>query len=80
MTPQELVKALESFRAVGDQVDVAARSGARSAVKGVRVRGHRVSMSGSKIRVIGPAAPEVAKYLVDQAGKGAQAAVRRSLP
>jgi hypothetical protein len=80
MKPDELITRLEGLRDVASRADEAAIAGARDAIKGVRVPGHRVSMSGSRIRVTGPIAPKVAERLAREAGKGAQASVRGLLP
>lgn len=78
MTPNELSRALDSLVSE-ESAQRAMESGAREAIKDVRVRGHRIAMSGPRIRVSGPSAPMVAKKISVEAGKGAQRSLREML-
>ena len=79
MTPAELSRALNALVSE-ESAQRAIESGAREAIKDIRVRGHRISMSGPKIRVSGPSAPAVAQKISVEAGKGAQRGLREMLP
>jgi len=79
VTPAELARALDTLVSE-EAAQRAIEAGARDALKGVRVRGHRIAMSGPRIRVTGPIAPAVAERLATQAGKGAERGLREMLP
>lgn len=76
MTPDELVAALEGrMRLSGHPGEIAA-AGARRRLEGFRVRGHRISMRGSRIWVTGPQAFAVAREVRRRAAAGMAAALR----
>ena len=79
MNPKALLRRIEGLADAAGGADRAIRRGSRSAVKGVRARGHRVSMDGLRIRVTGPVAPGVAAHLSGLAGRGADDALRELL-
>lgn len=80
MTPAELVKSLQDLSASMDRADLVSAQAAREALAGFTVRGHRMQMSGSRVRIAGPAAPAVAEVVAKKAGSAAEKAVRELLP
>lgn len=80
MKTGDLEKVLVGLQEKGRNGDVAALKGARSALKGYRVPGHRISMSDKTVRISGPSAPAVASKVAQMTGKAAQKALREELP
>ena len=71
-----------SVEAKAVQLEAAERAavpGAARALRGVRAVGHRISMEGARVRVIGPSAPAVAAEVAKRAGVGAQRAMQEAL-
>jgi len=79
MTPDDLVRVFEGLSVKASEAQRDVQRGAREALRGVRVPGHRIAMSGSTVRVSGPQALVVAQRVAERAGQGAVAAVRGSV-
>jgi hypothetical protein len=77
MTPDGLVKAMDGLLDAGRLR--ASDLGARAAMDGVRVRGHRIAGTQSTFRVTGPHAGEVAKAVSLRVGAAAQASLLKEL-
>lgn len=80
MRPDEFAKAIRDLAARMDVAVEAGQMAARNSLAGVKVRGHRMGMGQSAVRIQGPAAPQVAVEVQRRMGRAAEKATREALP
>jgi hypothetical protein len=78
VTPEEMLEALEG-RLDEARLRQSMEKALQASMKGVRVRGHQMSMDGVKVRVRGPEARSVAAEAGRRMRKAAKAALREAL-
>lgn len=78
MTPDDLSQAL-AMRLDEDRIRASVERSVQASMKGLKARGHQMSMKGTTVRIFGPAAPAVAQEVHHRMQKAAKAALRTAL-